>query len=137
VNKKSLLAILPFVFLLGLFIVNWIRNGRLPAPGSLLYKEYCANCHMKNGQGLGRLYPPLAGSDYMESHWDEIVCIIRNGMEGSIVVNGLEYNKKMDPVEDLSDIQVKNLVNYIGRSWGNDFPACSLKDIKKAARTCP
>ena len=49
--------------------------------GAALYRYYCASCHMEEGQGLRGLFPPIAGSDYLEKHFDQLPCIIKNGME--------------------------------------------------------
>ncbi|MEM6522979.1 MAG: c-type cytochrome, partial [Bacteroidota bacterium] len=32
------------------------------------YLQHCSSCHQKNGEGLARLYPPLADSDYLENN---------------------------------------------------------------------
>ncbi len=33
--------------------------------GKRSYEVKCSNCHQSEGQGLGKLYPPLAKSDYL------------------------------------------------------------------------
>ncbi len=93
--------------------------------GERLYAQHCAGCHGEQGQGLGTLIPPLAGSDYLAGHRAQLGCIIRQGLRGPIVVNGVRYNQQMLGVQDtathrhLSPAQITNLLNYIESHWGN------------------
>jgi mono/diheme cytochrome c family protein len=93
--------------------------------GEHLYVQHCSGCHGEQGQGLGHLIPPLAGSDYLAQHPGQLACIIRQGLRGPIVVNGVGYNQVMLGVQDtathrhLSPAQITNLLNYIEGHWGN------------------
>ncbi|MFP4089739.1 MAG: c-type cytochrome [Cyclobacteriaceae bacterium] len=87
--------------------------------GERLYKQQCANCHQEDGSGLGRLIPPLAQSDYMLEDVGRTLCIIRNGMEGEIIVNGQHYKQEMPANEKLTDIEVAQIATYVYNSWGN------------------
>ncbi len=136
VNKKYILAALPFVVILSLFLLNWLNNGHLPATGEVIYQRECAHCHMEEGQGIGRLYPPLAQSDYLNEHWDSVICIIKNGLNGSIMVNQLEYNKPMDGIRKLTAIDLNNLLNYLATAWANELPHYTLKQVKTSLHKC-
>ncbi|RZK61363.1 MAG: cytochrome c [Hymenobacter sp.] len=93
--------------------------------GERLYGQHCAGCHGEQGQGLGTLIPPLAGSDYLARHPAQLGCIIRQGLRGATVVNGVQYNQVMLGVQDtsthkhLSPAQITNLLNYLEGHWGN------------------
>ena len=93
--------------------------------GERLYVQHCSGCHGEQGQGLGQLIPPLAGSDYLAQHSGQLACIVRYGLKGPIVVNGVAYNQLMLGVQDttthheLSPAQVTNLLNFIEGHWGN------------------
>src|SRR5262245_55361301 len=50
--------------------------------GEQLYVRHCSNCHQKNGKGLGLIYPPLDSSDYMQNHFEEVLCLMRSGKSG-------------------------------------------------------
>ena len=97
--------------------------------GGRLYKTNCANCHMDHGEGLGELIPPLAGSDYLAKHLDELPCLVRRGLQDTIVVNGKIYTEQMPPNGALSEIQITNLLNYINSSWGNKQPPYELETV--------
>lgn len=93
--------------------------------GERLYVQHCSGCHGEQGEGLGQLIPPLAGSDYLARHPSQLACIVRYGLKGPIVVNGVGYNQLMLGVQDttthrdLSPAQVTNLLNFIEGHWGN------------------
>ena len=93
--------------------------------GERLYVQHCSGCHGERGEGLGQLIPPLAGSDYLAQHPSQLACIVRYGLKGPIVVNGVGYNQLMMGVQDttthqhLSPAQVTNLLNFIEGHWGN------------------
>ncbi|MDJ0367018.1 cytochrome c [Hymenobacter sp. H14-R3] len=93
--------------------------------GERLYGLHCASCHGGQGEGIGQLVPPLAGSDYLAQHPGQLACIVRVGLKGPIVVNGVSYNQLMLGVQDtathrqLSPAQVTNLLNFIESHWGN------------------
>ncbi|MEL6393359.1 MAG: cytochrome c, partial [Bacteroidota bacterium] len=100
------------------------------------YQQHCAGCHMDEGQGLGRLYPPLAGSDWLIERRVESICAIRYGLEGEIYVNDTMYNQVMLGIKDLSEVQITNIMNYINTSWGNDFPLFTVQEVKSSLEDC-
>jgi len=104
--------------------------------GAMLYEQHCANCHMEDGTGLEELYPPLAKSDMLESLGASTACIIRNGLEGEIRVNGTVYNNKMLPIETLSAVEMTNIINYINNAWGNKRAFIELREVEKALEAC-
>ncbi len=93
--------------------------------GERLYGQHCASCHGEQGEGIGQLVPPLAGSDYLAQHAGQLACIVRHGLQGPIRVNGVAYNQLMLGVQDttthrhLSPAQVTNLLNFLESHWGN------------------
>jgi mono/diheme cytochrome c family protein len=110
------------VLLLSLLPSCFTNKGH---QGERLYGQHCASCHGEQGEGLGQLIPPLAGSDYLAQHAGSLACIVRKGLRGPIVVNGVGYNQVMLGVQDtathrhLSPAQITNLLNYLESHWGN------------------
>ncbi len=106
------------------------------SQGKALYESQCANCHNENGQGLRNLIPPLAGADYLETHKEEIACIIRYGIEGEMIVNGESYNSQMVGIPILTDVQINNIINYINQAWGNNYGLSNVKMVKEQLENC-
>lgn len=90
------------------------------ARGEVVYNNLCITCHLGNGEGVPKAFPPLAGSDYLKNNQDASIKGIKYGMSGEIVVNGITYNSVMATM-GLDDQEIADVMNYINRSWGNDF----------------
>jgi mono/diheme cytochrome c family protein len=104
--------------------------------GARVYKGTCANCHLDQGEGLGALIPPLANSDYWNAHRDKLACIVRYGLADTIKVNGVTYQEKMLAMPGLSDIQITNVLNYIGSRWGNHTATFRLEEVRAMLKDC-
>ncbi len=104
--------------------------------GQRIYEYHCGNCHMNDGTGLVKVYPPLKNSDYLYNNIDNLPCIIKNGISGEIVVNGITYNEAMLGYPDLSDAEISNLTNYIISKWANSNDPFTFKKIKSSLEKC-
>ncbi|MBL0764876.1 c-type cytochrome [Marivirga atlantica] len=104
--------------------------------GKTLYTSYCSNCHQADGAGLGKVYPPLAKADYMLTDMSRSLCIIKNGMQGEIKVNGVLYSQKMPDNNSLTDLEVAEIATYINNSWGNAKGLVSVKTVQKSLANC-
>jgi mono/diheme cytochrome c family protein len=104
--------------------------------GERLYNVYCANCHLDDGQGLRGLMPPLAGSDYLRANFDDLPCIIRNGIRGPLTVNGKVYNENMGGFPKLTEAEIANIVNYISQKWGDKDAYISEREVREVLLTC-
>lgn len=113
-----------------------IRMLQYKVQGKKIYQTYCANCHQQNGEGLAQLYPPLAGSDYLLADLPRAACIIKNGQSQEITVNGRKFNQMMPGVENLTPIEVAEVLTYISNSWGNEAGISSTKDVTKWLKHC-
>ena len=91
---------------------------------------------MVDGKGLRGLIPPLANSDYLSNYKEQIPCIIKNGIEGEIIVNDTTYNTEMAGIPELSDVQINNIINYINFAWNNGLEASNIKDVKRYLEQC-
>ena len=87
-------------------------------PGKELYDTYCANCHQKEGTGLGKLIPPLRDADYFKASIHRSIWIMRNGIKGPLVVNGQEYNQPMPANPNLKPLEIAQIATYLYNSWG-------------------
>lgn len=86
--------------------------------GKRIYNTFCITCHMVDGKGVEKVFPPLANSDYLRENQKASIRAVKYGMSGEIVVNGVTYNSLMSPL-GLSDEEVADVMNYINNAWGN------------------
>lgn len=99
--------------------------------GKRLYESYCSNCHMDDGKGLGKLIPPLAKSDYLKNHRSDLPIILKFGLNGPITVNGTDFNQPMPANPKLTDLEVVEILTFVGNSWGNELGGFTLEEVKR------
>lgn len=86
--------------------------------GSEIYYDFCVTCHMDQGEGVPKTFPPLAKSDYLIENREESIRGIKFGQSGELIVNGETYNSVMAPL-GLEDEEIADVMNFILNSWGN------------------
>ncbi len=98
-----------------------IQDSKLPesiARGREIYSDFCMQCHLPDGKGTPKVFPPLAGSDWLTDKRKESIHSIKYGLNGPIEVNGESYNGAMTSL-GLEDEEIADVMNYIMNSWGN------------------
>lgn len=98
--------------------------------GKEIYEQNCANCHQKDGKGLQSLYPPIAGSDYLKDK-EKVIYIIKNGLSGEILVNGKKYNQPMPANNQLTNLDIAEVVTYIYNEWNGETKITEVKEVEK------
>jgi len=102
--------------------------------GKHVYMSMCVSCHLPNGKGMGKIYPPLANADYLLEKREESIRAVKYGLKGKIVVNGVTYNNMMSPL-GLDDKEVADVMNYILNSWGNKSDKIvTVKEVKTISK---
>lgn len=99
--------------------------------GQQLYRTHCSNCHGVDGKGLGKVYPPLNPSDYMNNNRDKVLCMMRSGLKEEITVNGVIYNQLMPGVSQLTDLEIAEIGTYIYNTWGTEKGLIGVNDLKE------
>lgn len=112
------------------------RYNQYFTEGQRLYLAHCSNCHKEDGKGLRKVYPPLAGSDFMEINFERVVCAMKYGMREEIVVNGTMYHHRMPGVVSLTELEVAEISTYIYNSWGHQKGLIDVKRIAAIAEAC-
>jgi nitrite reductase (NO-forming) len=98
--------------------------------GKKVFLSACFACHQPDGKGLPGIFPPLAGSDFLQADKDRAIRIPIKGLTGPIVVNGKPFNNLMPP-QVFTDGQIADVLTYIMNSWGNEDGAVSPDDVKR------
>lgn len=109
------------------------------ALGKRTFQNTCQACHQETGLGLPGLYPPLAGSDWVQaSDPSRIIRIVLDGLHGPVLVKGETFNNIMVPWRGaLSDQQMAAVLTYVRQAWGNKAAAVNeseIKEIREATR---
>jgi mono/diheme cytochrome c family protein len=132
-------------------ILKWVDNGGLrgvpPPPGVArskaeriaqgrrLFTSICAACHQPTGRGLPNVFPPLAGSDFLNADKNRAIQTVIFGRQGEVVVNGLKFNNSM-PSFPLDDQDIANVLTFVYNSFGNSGLEVTPEEVK-ALRSQP
>jgi mono/diheme cytochrome c family protein len=111
-----------------------------PDPGSMrrgaaIYSDACASCHLENGVGQPRYFPPL-GPNAMLQQADPI------GLEHLILAGGRVGTGPTRPSPmtmpsfawKLTDQEVADVSTFIRNSWGNHAAAVPVSDVRAARK---
>jgi len=134
-----------------LTILKWVDNGGLrgvpPPPGVArskaeriaqgrrLFTSICAACHQPTGRGMPNVFPPLAGSDFLNADKNRAIQTVIFGRQGEVVVNGLKFNNSM-PSFPLNDQDIANVLTFVYNSFGNSGLEVTPDEVK-ALRSQP
>jgi mono/diheme cytochrome c family protein len=133
-------------------IRNWVDSGaaRGVAPvdngkkskserielGQRLFTSICSACHQPMGQGRPNVFPPLAGSDFLNANKNRAIQIVIHGRQGEVVVNGLTFNNSM-PSFPLNDQDIANVLTYVYNSFGNSGLEVTPEEVKSLRAESP
>lgn len=132
---KKYIALLIFIVLV--LIAAQRYSQREGNAGERLYALHCANCHGKAGEGLRQLIPPLAGSDYLQRNAQQLACIIRHGLKGEIVVNGIAFQGEMPANTVIKDQELLQLIRFLHDQWLPSVPPPTYQQMEEKTKSCP
>src|SRR5450432_1492655 len=111
-----------------------------PDPGTMrrgaaIYSDTCSSCHLEDGVGQPRYFPPL-GRNAMLQQADP------TGLEHLILAGGRIGTSlsRRSPLSmpsfawKLSDQEIADVCTYIRNSWDNQAPVVSVADIRDARK---
>ncbi|MFT4968503.1 MAG: mono/diheme cytochrome c family protein [Chitinophagales bacterium] len=135
-SNRRKYAIIAVLGIIGFWVLTRTLNALAKSPGSTSYAYNCAKCHGKNGEGLGQLLPPLANTDWLQENMNQVPCIIRNGVKDSLLINSVWYHEEMLGIENLNDIQVANITNYVSKRFTEEQKYFSQDEIERILQKC-
>lgn len=80
--------------------------------GSEVYSSVCSSCHQPGGVGLSGRFPPLIDNPNVDDA-EYVAAVIRNGLSGEIVVNGVTFDGVMPAQSTLTDDEIDAVTVYI------------------------
>lgn len=108
---------------------NLDRKGK-PVHAALVYNIYCRNCHQTDGNGDGNRFPPLAGSEWVNSDKTVLINVVLHGLTGNIQVKGQDYNDTMPAhASFLTDKEISEVLTYIRTNFGNNSGPVSEQEV--------
>jgi len=112
-----------------LLLAHQTASAQQPVKqGENLFMAHCAKCHGRSGEGFLQLYPPIHNTRYLKEKVDQMPCIIRNGMRGSIEVDGITFNQIMPGNQRISVEDMAVLINYLQKKWGHPITELTIAE---------
>jgi cytochrome c551 len=106
------------------------------AAGKKLYIQHCGNCHKDDGSGLVRLYPPLAGSDYIEEDVSRALCIIKYGHTGDMRINNIIFDTEMPGNKQLTSLDYAEISTFVLSEFTKRPSLILPEEIEKITPGC-
>ena len=103
--------------------------------GKILYNTHCTHCHQNSGEGFKKLYPTLIGSSTFLDNMSPAACLIKYGTKGRKEDSNLNINMPAQP--ELSNLEIAEILTYIGNSWGNQNGFVSVGKVATSLVNCP
>ncbi len=73
----------------------------------------------------------------MDNHFEEVICLIKNGRKGELLVNGKLYNKEMKGIGSLTELEIAEIATYIYNTWDHQRGIVEVREIAAAILACP
>lgn len=118
-----------------------------PAPsngavdGKQVFSANCVACHQATGKGLPGVFPPLAGSEWVQGEPRVVANILLHGIDGEITVGGSKFRGQMPSFQHLGDAELAAVASYVRSEWSNKAapikPEVFAAERKASTRTTP
>jgi len=126
---------------IGISLFGQTHNGKkstkrplsLPSltRGKIVYTRICIACHMADGAGVPMMNPPIIKTSYVLGDKTTLIKIVLNGFKEDVEINGQKYSNNMTPHNDLTDMQISDVLTFVRKSFGNNASAVTASEVKK------
>lgn len=93
-------------------------EAELMARGEQVYRNRCAACHGIEGKGIGRVFPPLAGSPVVRGPERDLIDIVKKGKKGTAMM-GFSY---------MGNADLSAVLTYVRKAFGNHQEKIIVKE---------
>lgn len=104
--------------------------------GAAIYSDACAACHLENGVGQPRYFPPLPRNAGVQQR--DPTSVLRIVLAGSQTA---ATNERPSPLAmpsfawKLTDQEIADVTTYVRNSWGNQAASISPSQVQKLRKT--
>ena len=94
----------------------------------------CVTCHQATGQGVPVVYPPLAGSEWVNGPDERVISILLYGLQGTVHVTSKSFSAAVMPSFgpsgfNWSDDKIADVLTYVRQEWGNKAPPVTPEQV--------
>ena len=109
-----------------------LKARKFDKPGSLVYSQQCAACHVADGKGRGEYQAALAGNAaLLDPDASSLINLVLNG-SARVINDGVPDAYRMPYFRVLlNDQQIADVITFISSSWGNNVSGVTAAQVKK------
>lgn len=97
--------------------------------GRATYRSLCTHCHQKDGIGVPGMVPSLADSGRLAADPEQGLRSIIASQSPSAHIDGMAVLDLVAPLEQLSDSEIADVLNYVLNAWGNCAGTFSAQNV--------
>ena len=100
-------------------------------------EAHCATCHQADGLGQAKIYPPLAGSEWVTGDEERLIKLTLKGLWGPITVKGTLFDPTtgVPPMMGfgplLDDRELAGVLTFVRNHFGNQAPAVKPETVAR------
>jgi mono/diheme cytochrome c family protein len=72
----------------------------------------------------------------MDKNFEDVLCIIKYGRQGHLIVNGVDYNMPMKGNRGLTELEVAEIATYLYNTWTHDRGIIDVRDVSQVLSAC-
>ena len=72
----------------------------------------------------------------MVKNFNDVICLMKNGKRGSLIVNGIEFNQPMPGVSTLTDLEIAQIATYVYNTWSHEQGIVEVSGVTKILKNC-
>jgi mono/diheme cytochrome c family protein len=72
----------------------------------------------------------------MDNHFNDVICMMKYGREGEIIVNGKSYVQAMPGIPTLTDLEIAEIGTYIYNTWDHNRGIVDVKEVTPILNDC-
>jgi mono/diheme cytochrome c family protein len=72
----------------------------------------------------------------MDKNFDAVLCQLKYGRKGSLLVNGKEFNQPMPGVRSLTELEIAEIATYIYNTWEHHRGRVEVAEVTEALGKC-
>ena len=98
--------------------------------GAEIYSDACSSCHLQNGVGQSRIFPPL-GKDAVLQQSDPtgVLHLILAGTQIGVSAARPSALSMPSFAWKLSDQEIADVTTYLRNSWGNQGSSVGISEV--------
>jgi len=98
-------------------------------PGTKLYVQHCASCHLPSGKGIADFVPSILDTEWVNDK-NKLIETTLNGLTGEVKVKDRMYNAVMPGFAvSLNDQEIAEILNYVKGTLNNHQDDVSAEEV--------